>query len=467
MELASWSLDGRDLLAIVYVDESTHDLALIDTRNGTLHTVAGLGPNAPEVARLSPNGRWIAYHQVNDDGTHDVLLTATNGSMTTKLVDHPANDLLPIWTADGQHVLFVSDRTGSLAAWIVEVSIQGQPMGDPQLLKPDFGRSVPMGFTNDGALIYAQQVSLNDIYTAALSPDEGTLGARIPIGGRFVGVNRLPRVSPDGSQMVYVSEPGLLPGDLGPKVLTVREMDTGKEQTLSPKLRRVLPPRWQSDGGLVAEAVGKDGQWGIYTIDPANSESTLLAGWTGARCGCGVSPVVSDDGARLAYYRPRSDDDTGDLVVRHLDSQAEITLLEGIAPRDVLDMLFSPDGERLATAIRPRRPGRLEGWRLQFLDVATGRRDDVGSLGTEYEAIKLSGWTEGGGLVFVRAEADRHSLGWVSSDGQNLAWLILDLPRDLRDVVLHPRYNRLVFTAGEYRAEVWLLENPLAALGSD
>jgi len=466
IELEGWSADGRDILAIFYVDESTHDLRLIDTRSGTAYTAARLGTTAPELARLSPNGRWIAYQQANEDGTHDVLLAATDNSITTTLVDHPANDLLPIWTTDGRYVLFVSDRTGSLAAWIVEVSSEGQPVGEAQLLKPDFGRSIPLGFTRDGALIYAQQVSVNDIYTAPLSQDDRTLGARVAIGGALVGVNRAPRLTRDGRRMVYFSEPGNLPPTLGPKVFTVRDTETGKEHTLSPALRRILLPRWHPDGGtIVAEALGKDDQWGIYAIDADSSEIELLVGWPGALCGCSASPVISPDGASLAYFRPNERDGGGDLVVRHLANGAEVTLVGGILAIDVRDMVFSPDGRRLATAMRPRSRNRDAGWRLQFLDVATGRRVDVTSLGTDYETLSLSGWTDNGqGLLFVRAEDDRHSLGWVSADGEDLAWLILELPRDIRDVQLHPRHDRLVFTAGEYRAQLWMLENPLAAI---
>jgi len=136
IELEDWSADGRDLLATAYVDESTHDLALIDTRSGTIYIAARLGDTAPEHPRLSPNGRWIAYQSVTDDGSPDILITAIDGSTTTKLIDHPANDMLPIWTVDGRHVLFVSDRAGSLAAWVVEVSSEGEPLGDARLLKP-------------------------------------------------------------------------------------------------------------------------------------------------------------------------------------------------------------------------------------------------------------------------------------------------------------------------------------------
>jgi Tol biopolymer transport system component len=465
VELASWSADGRDILAIVYVDESTHEFALIDTRNGTMQTVTSLGATASERARLSPNGRWIAFHQLNENGTHDVLLAATTSGATTTLVDHAANDFLPIWTADGRYVLFVSDRDGSFGAWIVEVSMQGEAIGTPQLVKADFGRAVPMGFTTDGALIYAEQVSMNGISAAALNAADGTLGDPVTLGGRLVGVNRLPQMSPDGRRMVYVSEPGILPGNLGPKVLTVRNLETRREHTLAPRLRRILPPRWVTDGALVAEAVGQNDQWGVYAINPDTSEIQLLAGWDGAICGCSASPVVSDDGSRLAYFRPREDGNLGDLVVRHLRTGAELTLVDSIQPDDVIDMDFSPEGDRLVTAIRPRNRNRDAGWRLQFLDVATALQNDVTSLGTDAENVRLSGWTDGDtGLLFVRAEGQRRSLGWVSADGEDLVWLILDLPEEVRGVVLHPGNDQLVFAGGSYRAEVWMLENPLAAI---
>ncbi len=466
IELEGWSADGRDILATFFIDESTHDLRLIDTRSGTAYTAARLGTTAPELARLSPNGRWIAYQRADEDGSHDLLLAATDGTVTTTLIDHPADDLWPIWTADGRYVLFVSDRTGDLAAWVVEVSEDGLPVGGARLLKPDFGRSTPMGFTRDGALIYARQTSQNDIYAAPISQDDRTLGARTSIGGARAGVNRSPQLSADGSRMAYFSEPGSLPSILGPKVLTIRNVESGLERTLSPALRRILPPRWHADGrSLVAEALGKDGQWGIYAINADSSEIELLVGWPGLMCGCSSSPVVSPDGKSLAYFRPNEFDDGGDLMVRHLDNGAEVTLVGGILARDVKDMEFSPDGRRLATAMRPRSRNRNAGWRLQFFDVATGRRVDVTSLGTDYETLTLSGWTEGGqGLLFVRAEDDRHSLGWVSADGEDLAWLILELPRGIRDVRLDSHRDQLVFTTRGYRAEVWILEDPLAGL---
>ncbi len=469
VELESWSTDGDDLLAVVYVDESTHELALISTQDGTIRVVTELGPTAPEIARLSPDGRWIAYHHLDEGGTHDILLIASNGSVTTKLVDHPANDLLPIWTTDGRHVLFVSDRTGTLAAWIVEVDNDGRRRNEPQLIKPDFGRSIPLGFADHGALVYAQQISLDDIYTATINPQTGAIGERVAIGGRFVGVNRAPALSVDGRRMVYLSDRGMLPAGLGPTILVVRDLETGQEHSPAPALRTVLTPRWHPDGtNLVVEALDPDNRWGIYTINADTAAVEAMVTWDRASCGCSAAPAVSPDGGLLAYYRPQEREGKGDLVLRNIGSREETVMMLGAAAADIRALSFAPDGTTLATATRridadADEPGS---WILEFISLTTGERRDITALGTSQQGVDLIGWTnDGTGALYVRADDDRHSLGWAGMDGATRI-LLEDLPRDLRDIRLHPRYDRLVFSAGQHRAEIWMLENPLAAINA-
>ncbi len=465
VELKSWSTDGGDLLAVVDVDETTHELVLISIEDGSIRVVAELGATASVTARLSPDGRWIAYHHRDDDGTHDILLIASDGSVTTKLVDHPANDLLPIWTTDGRHVLFVSDRTGTLAAWVVQVGRDGRRRREPQLVKPDFGRSIPLGFADHGALVYAQQISLDDIYTATIDPQTGAIGERVAIGSRFVGVNRSPALSADGRRMVYLSDRGMLPAGLGPTILVVRDLETGQEHSPAPDLRRVLAPRWHPDGrNLVVEALDPDSRWGIYTIDVDTAAVEPMVTWDRPSCGCAAAPALSPDGRFLAYYRPQLQEGKGDLVLRNVDSREETVLMMGASPANVRALSFAPDGTVLAAAIRRGDADQPASWILEFISLTTGERRDITTLGTSPQGVDVIGWTaDGSGALYVRADDDRHSLGWAGTDGVTRI-LVDELPRDLRDIRLHPRDDRLVFSAGRHRAEIWMLENPLATL---
>ena len=465
VELESWSTSGDVLLAVVYVDASTHELALISTGDGAVRVVAELGPTAPEIARLSPDGRWIAYHNVDEGGTQDILLAASDGSLTTKLVDHPANDLLPIWTTDGRHVLFVSDRTGTLAAWVVEVGRNGSRRGEAQLVKPDFGRSIPLGFADHGALVYAQQISLDDIYTATIDPQTGAIGERTAIGSRFIGANHSPALSADGRRMVYLSDRGMLPAGLRPTVLVVRDLETAREHSPEPDLRKVLAPRWHSDGtNLVAEALDRDNRWGIYAINAETAAVEPMVTWDRPSCGCSAAPTVSPDGRLLAYYRPQEREGKGDLVLRNVDSREETVLMLGASSADVRALSFAPDGTILATATRRVNADPEGSWILEFISLGTGERRDITLLGTSPRGADVIGWTDdGSGALYVRADDDRQSLGWAGRDGSTRI-LVDELPRDLRDIRLLPGRDELVFSAGRHRAEIWMLENPLATI---
>ncbi|MBA2303274.1 MAG: PD40 domain-containing protein, partial [Acidobacteria bacterium] len=49
----------------------------------------------------------------NFDGNTDVWLLETAGGRLTRLTTHPANDIHPFWSPDGERMLFSSNRTGS------------------------------------------------------------------------------------------------------------------------------------------------------------------------------------------------------------------------------------------------------------------------------------------------------------------------------------------------------------------
>ena len=44
---------------------------------------------------------------------------AADGGPLRRLTNHPANDIVPTWSADGRSVYFVSDRSGQVEIWQV------------------------------------------------------------------------------------------------------------------------------------------------------------------------------------------------------------------------------------------------------------------------------------------------------------------------------------------------------------
>ena len=62
------------------------------------------------------------------------LSADTGGARETVLVKHPANDMDPVWVPDGSAIVFISDRTGALGAWLLRVA-EGRAQSEPEMLR--------------------------------------------------------------------------------------------------------------------------------------------------------------------------------------------------------------------------------------------------------------------------------------------------------------------------------------------
>src|SRR5712692_5498070 len=151
-----WSLDGKYILTALVKPDWTFQIARVTVADGSVHVLKTLDGGAPRNMKFSPDGRYIVYDfsQQQDSDNRDIFLLAADGSREIRLVEHPADDLLLGWAPDGNHILFASDRSGSMSAWVLRVA-DGKPQGPPELVKPDIGQVNPIGFTQSGSFYYA------------------------------------------------------------------------------------------------------------------------------------------------------------------------------------------------------------------------------------------------------------------------------------------------------------------------
>jgi len=63
-------------------------------------------------ARLSPDGRRVAV-EVDDGRNSEVGIVDLERGTLSYVTNHPASDGRPLWTPDGEHIVFSSDRDGS------------------------------------------------------------------------------------------------------------------------------------------------------------------------------------------------------------------------------------------------------------------------------------------------------------------------------------------------------------------
>ena len=148
LQVFAWSPDGEWILTLVLREDSTAQIALIAVRDGSMQVLKSLDWRYPSKLSLSPDGRYVAYDapRRQDSSDRDIFILSVDGGREIPLFEHPAVDYGPVWAPEGNAIVFASDRSGNTGLWAIHVE-EGTPVGAPQLVKPDMGKVVPLGFS--------------------------------------------------------------------------------------------------------------------------------------------------------------------------------------------------------------------------------------------------------------------------------------------------------------------------------
>ena len=110
--LTSPSVDPAGWAIAVAEGEGTSGLARINLSSGAIETLV---PPDPDVhwayPAISPDGRWIAATRWTQ-GYHDIVLLDTHGNLVCEVTRDRALDFAPSWSANGQWLVWASDRSG-------------------------------------------------------------------------------------------------------------------------------------------------------------------------------------------------------------------------------------------------------------------------------------------------------------------------------------------------------------------
>jgi tricorn protease len=145
---------------------------------------------------ISPDGKQIAFSYLGD-----VYAVETIGGTARPVTSHPAHDLSPVFSPDGQHLAFSSNRHGSYDVFVV--SSRG---GKPRRLTYDSADDQVCGWTPDGKGVLfssTRGVDFPQAYELYVVPTEGGKVRRVSPGEGKEG-----SFSPKGDQLAYVRGPG-------------------------------------------------------------------------------------------------------------------------------------------------------------------------------------------------------------------------------------------------------------------
>jgi Tol biopolymer transport system component len=464
-----WTPDGAYVL-VALQKRGGNEIALVHTRTGEVRTVKALDWRVPLRVALSPDGRWIAYDFPPDAETvdRDIFVLAADGTAEHRVTQHPANDSNPIWTPDGNGLLFSSERGGSVGLWHLRLS-SGRPHGDPRLVKADMTPGFyPMGFTPGGTLFFAQDTGGGDIYTVAFEVASARVaGEPTRFVQRFQGLNTGGFMSGNGELLAYMSRRNALSFGHSSR-LVLYDVRAGTERVLPVRSHRQFSrPRPSADGRtvLLGATLPLQGPQ-VMLIDVATGEARTVAKPAGSPRGDAHWTKAGD---AFHYFRDDTESGAGSdprIVRHHVVSGAEETVYRF----DVVDVTrtwaLSPDEQSIAYAGRERQ---TQNYVVRVAPLAGGPARELVRLGLPRHTYANTGvlWTPEGEHVLYGVSANTEWRGdptitmyAVRATGGEPQPVGL-AAHELRHASFLPDGRTLMFTGGPVSfAEIWVMEHP-------
>ncbi|MGD8540198.1 MAG: tetratricopeptide repeat protein, partial [Candidatus Aminicenantes bacterium] len=272
----TWLPDGSAVVAYVVlapwmIEVKGMNLGLVSATGGSfkaLHPLEGAfhlersmrGSNV--FTDVSPDGRYIVFADGPKITEQNIYCISSDGKSHHVLIDHPANDIQPCWSPDGDHVVFLSFRSGAKALWGVKVK-DGKPAGDPFVIK-EMERGTDLISWTARGLAYRNLIDMNDVYLVPVNPETGEpVGELKQLDYSPPGCNRMAVWSPDGKHIAFFSAERA--GQPGQGNIVLMAVEGGQTREFKIPMDTFLLPymgglRWMPDSsGLGFIGPGKKG----------------------------------------------------------------------------------------------------------------------------------------------------------------------------------------------------------------
>jgi Tol biopolymer transport system component/DNA-binding winged helix-turn-helix (wHTH) protein len=506
----AWSPDGS---LIAFHSYRRGGIWVISSRGGAAKQIVESGSRPA----WSPDGRSIAFQSDEHPDAAPTGYAAQVGSTLwlagvdgaapralTRTGQPAGGHAAPAWSANGKLVAFSTFEGGANnGVWVVEVSsgatwplynrdglyesafardgsalyvaagesvilrlpldpATGRPQGTPSVI-PVSGVPGVRGLSlsaDGGRLIFAGVSLDSQVWKQRVRQDGSAVGAASPLTNDTSRRNSTPAVSPDGSQVAYVSTRR---GE-HPNVWTMK-IDGSAPLQLTADDSPDHQPSWSLDGRRVAYKSLRDRTLGVWTIDVETRREAQILSLAGERPMTGRlgEAQLSRSMTQIAFSILTPQTGKRTMYVTGTDRYAA-----RVVSRDDVSVgypAWSPDDRYLAVEVRDN--GAVDestpngSVQAGLLDVASGQ---LRLLTQERGHTWVRSWAADGGRVAAAVLRDGlWSLRAIDVSTHRQTEMYS--PESPRVYVRYPDWSRggdvVVFERGEIRANIWSL--PIAA----
>ena len=453
LDPTDWSPDGKTLAVLVSRPDRTKRIGLLGM-DGSLRVLKTI-ENWRAVNKMffSPDGKYLAYDMPTSDtekSGRDLFIIAVDGSDETPVHD-PADDVVMGWTPDGRHLLFASDRSGSIDLWALPVA-DGKPTSTaPLLVKSNVGTMLSLGLTSSGTLHTVKTVNTMNLQVLPVDLVRGKVTDRPIVQIYRAQTPQKPAWSPDGGLLAYSARSAT-----DRVYVAIREIESNRVRELHPAFAYIPLLQWLPDGkSLLVNGRDTKGRWGSLRIDVESGRETPIDGGPLSPAGTKIYNLIPDS-------NPAS---RGGIVVeRDLGTGAERKVFT--KPDATGSLHLSPDGKWIVYIRTPPIDSSNPGAKTSTVffhpvDGTPPREIHVPAMLGAYHDVE---WMPDGKAVLVPGES--------SGSTPPTLWLVpleSAAPRKLdidistwaigNGMRIHPSGKLIAHFSGQETREVWALES--------
>ncbi|HMB93596.1 MAG TPA: winged helix-turn-helix domain-containing protein, partial [Rhodothermales bacterium] len=280
----SWSPDGQWVaLSDKAAPDAPYTVHLVDVATGEKKALAYSteGTTGDFDPRFSPDGKALLFQRSLGEGQADLFLLTLQDLSLERITSDKTGIGGYTWMADGESIIFSSNRTGMLSLWR-----KPMPDGEPVWLATGHGAIRPT--LADHHLVFEAWNTDTNIYRLTLDDSSPT---SVPISPS-TRADAYAQYAPDGHRIVFVSSRS------GDRNVWLADGEGGNATQLTfHENTQVFAPAWSPDGHRMAYTVFIDGQADIFVIDQPGTDPRRLTA-NGAN---EVFPTWSRDGQWIYF----------------------------------------------------------------------------------------------------------------------------------------------------------------------